>query len=85
MFRHVREPSSARVRVVRRLRTEDGSDSDEDSVTPRLSGTLAALFAHRGGAVEPELELGGAAVALGKEAGAPWLAIRVAAGAAVAF
>ena len=73
------------VRVVRRLRTEDGADQDEDSVTPRLSGTLAGLFALRGGAVEPELELGGAAVAFGKEAGASWLAIRVAAGAAVAF
>ena len=73
------------LRVVRRLRTDDGTDSDVDSVTPRLSGTLAALLAHRGGVIEPELELGGAAVALGRETGASWLAIRVAAGAAVAF
>jgi hypothetical protein len=54
-------------------------------VFPRLSGTLAALLAHRGGLIEPGLEVGGAAVALGRDAGAPWLVLRVAAGAAIAF
>lgn len=73
------------VRVARRFESEDGTDQDEDTVTARLAGTLAAVFAHRGGLIEPEVEIAGAAVAFGRENTAPWLVVRVAAGAAVAF
>jgi hypothetical protein len=72
------------VRVASRLRAED-AEVDEDRLSPRLSGVLAAVVAHRGGLIEPEIELGGAAVAFGRDAGDPWLVVRVAAGAAVAF
>jgi hypothetical protein len=73
------------VRAARKREGNDGSELDEDSVLPRLSGTLAALAAHRGGFIEPELELAGAVVALGRDEGAPWVVVRVSAGAAVAF
>lgn len=73
------------VRSRRSLESVDRTDVDTDQVSPRLSGSLAALVAHRGGLIEPELELAGAAVALGREAGAPWLVVRVSAGAAFAF
>jgi hypothetical protein len=72
------------VRAASRLRA-GGADIDEDKLSPRLSGVVAALVAHRGGLIEPEIELGGAAVAFGRDAGTPWLVVRVAAGAAVAF
>ena len=73
------------VRTRRRFETREGTDVDEDAVSPRLSGTLGALFAHRGGIVEPEVELEAAAVVVGREEGASWLAVRVLAGAAVEF
>jgi hypothetical protein len=73
------------VRAMHALEGRDGTDVDADHVAPRLSGSLAALVARRGGLIEPELELAGAAVAFGREAGAPWLVVRVAAGAAIAF
>lgn len=73
------------VRTTRRLETRDGTDVDEDAVAPRLSGTLGALFSHRGGLIEPEIELAAAAVAVGRDEGASWLALRVTAGAAVEF
>lgn len=76
------------VGAVRARRVRNGPDSGEvelDQVRPRLSGTLAALLAYRGGLIEPGIELGGAALALGREAGTPWLSVRIAAGAAIAF
>ena len=72
------------VRVASRLRA-DGADIDEDVLSPRLSGVVAALVSHRGGLIEPEIELGGAAVAFGRDTGRSWLVVRVAAGAALAF
>jgi hypothetical protein len=71
------------VRARRAREGEERADLEADFV-PRLSGTLAALVTHRGGLIEPGLELGAGAVALGREA-APWLVVRVAAGAAIAF
>jgi hypothetical protein len=65
--------------------TSDGVDADEDAVDPRLSGVLAARLSHRGGAIRPELELAGVAVAFGRQADASLLALRVAAGASVEF
>jgi hypothetical protein len=73
------------VRELHQSRGTNGDEVDEDSVSTRVSGTLAARIAHRGGFIEPELELAGAAVAIGREPGAPWLVLRVAAGAALAF
>lgn len=73
------------VRARRSQRVEDGSELDVDHISPRVSGTLTALVARRGGFIEPGLELAGAAVAVGRAGGAPWLAVRVAAGAAIAF
>ncbi|HWP04334.1 MAG TPA: hypothetical protein VNN72_01270 [Polyangiaceae bacterium] len=73
------------VRASSSLLREGRADLDADHISPRLSGSLVALVAHRGGLIEPGLELGGAAVALGREAGAPWLVVRVAATAAFAF
>lgn len=73
------------VRARRSQQVADGSEVDVDHISSRVSGTLTALLARRGGFIEPGLELGGAAVALGRSAGAPWLAVRVAAGAAIAF
>lgn len=73
------------VRERRALQGEDRAELDRDQVSPRLSGTVATLVEHRGGLIEPGLELAGAAVALGRDSGAPWLAVRVAAGAAIAF
>jgi hypothetical protein len=71
-------------RHVERWRTRQ-VDGDQDDVRPRLSGVVRALFAHRVGLVQPELELAGLAVALGRQEDARWLAVRVAAGAAVQF
>jgi hypothetical protein len=85
---HVSACAGAEIGVVRAShteRTEPSSDVDEQRVTPRLSGTLAARFAYLGGLVEPELELAGAAVALGRHVESPWFVVRVAAGAAVTF
>jgi hypothetical protein len=73
------------VRIERHRSAENAAPRDERSLAPRLSGTLAALLAHRGGLVEPEIELAGVAVALGRSDGAPPVALRVSAGAAVAF
>lgn len=73
------------VRARRSLQGDGGSELDAEHIAPRLSGTLATLVAHRGGIIEPALELAGAAVAVGRQAGAPWLSVRVAAGAAIAF
>jgi hypothetical protein len=73
------------VRTVRRLDTREGTDVDEDAVTPRLSGTLGALFSHRGGIVEPEVELEAVAAVVGRDEGASWLAVRVLAGVALEF
>jgi hypothetical protein len=84
---HVAACGGGEVGVVRASRRVSGSgvDVDEDEVSPRLSGVVAAQFSHRGGAIHPELELSGAAVALGRQPGASVLALRVAAGAAVEF
>ncbi len=71
-------------RHVERWRTQQ-VESDQDDVRPRVSGVVRALFAHRAGLVQPELELAGLAVAVGRPDDARWLAIRVAAGAAVQF
>jgi hypothetical protein len=73
------------VRARRALRGDDHTEVDTDHLSPRLAGTLGALVAYRGGLFEPGLELAGAAAALGREAGAPWLSVRVAACAAIAF
>jgi hypothetical protein len=75
----------AAVRVRHQLEAENGIDIDEDSVTPRLSAELGALFSRRGGVVEPEVELSGVAVALGRAKGASVLALRATLGAAVTF
>ncbi|HEX6276744.1 MAG TPA: hypothetical protein VFZ53_27060 [Polyangiaceae bacterium] len=72
------------VRATHRLDT-GAQDSDETTTAPRVAGTLAAQFSHAGGLIEPELELAGAAVAYGGDPAASWLAVRVTAGAAVAF
>jgi hypothetical protein len=63
----------------------DEEDVDEDAVSPRLAGTLVAHLSHRAGIIEPEVEIGGAAAALGRDENAPWLALRVAAGASIEF
>jgi hypothetical protein len=73
------------LRSSRRLEREAGVDEDEDGVSARLSGVLAAVVSHRGGAVQPELEFSGSGVALGRDEGASWLVLRVSAGAAVEF
>ena len=70
---------------VARRRLIGGTDVDESALSPRLSGVLAALVSHRGGLIEPEIELGAAAVAAGRDPGASWLVVRAAAGAAIAF
>jgi hypothetical protein len=62
-----------------------GRSRDEKTTTPRVAGTFAAQFSHPGGRIEPELELAGAAVAAGRDSEAPWLAVRITAGAALAF
>ena len=62
-----------------------GSSIDEDELSPRVSGVLAALFSLRQGPLRPELEVSGAALALGGSERAPRLAFRAAAGAAVDF
>ena len=72
------------VRVTRRVE-EGGTDVDEDAVSPRLSGVLAAFVRHQGGTVQPELEVSGSAVAVGRQESASLIALRVSAGAAVEF
>jgi hypothetical protein len=73
------------VRARHAFRVEDRADLQNEHVSPRLSGTVAVLVARRGGLVEPGVELAGAAAAYGREAGAPWLSVRIAASAAIAF
>jgi len=73
------------VRETRHLRSEQDLDVDTDVVQPRLAGVIAALVAYRGGVIQPELELSSAAVALGRQDRAAWLAVRAAMGAAVQF
>jgi hypothetical protein len=73
------------VRSRHRVEQAGALDVDEDTLNPRLSGVLAAVVAHRGGMIQPELEVSGSAVAAGREPGDSWLVLRVAAGAAVAF
>ena len=73
------------VRSRHAFRVEDRAELQNERVSPRLSGTVAVLVARRGGLFEPGVELAGAAAALGREAGAPWLSVRVAASAAIAF
>jgi hypothetical protein len=75
----------AAVRIRHQLETENGIGIDEDSVTPRVSAVLGALFSRRGGVVEPAVELSGVAVAFGREKGASVLILRATVGAAVAF
>lgn len=62
-----------------------GASVDEDEHSARLSGVLAALFSLRQGPLRPELEVSGAALALGGSERASRLAFRAAAGAAVDF
>lgn len=69
----------------RRAVQEGDVDLDADHVAPRFAGTVATLLAYRGGLIEPGVEVAGAGVAFGRAAGAPWLSVRVAAGAAIAF
>lgn len=72
------------LRVTHRVE-EGGTDVDEDEVTPRLSGVFSALVRHQGGVVQPELEVSGSAVAVGRQESASLVALRVSAGAAVEF
>jgi hypothetical protein len=69
----------------RRVELASGLDEEDQAIAPRLSGTLAALVAHRGGRIQPELECSASGVAFGREAAASWLVLRVSAAAAVAF
>lgn len=69
----------------RRVELASGLDDEDQAIAPRLSGTLAALVAHRGGRIQPELECSASGVAFGREAAASWLVLRVSAAAAVAF
>jgi hypothetical protein len=62
-----------------------GTDVDEDEVVPRLAGVFSALVRHQGGAVQPELEVSGSAVAVGRQESASLVALRVSAGATVEF
>jgi len=73
------------LRETQRLRSAAGDELDTDVAAPRLSAVLRALIAHRGGLIHPELELSGLAAAIGRSNDSPWLAVRIAAGAAVQF
>lgn len=77
----------AEVGVVRSTRQSSGPgvDVDEDAAHPRVAGIFGARVSHRAGSIQPELELSGVAVALGRQPDASLLALRVAAGAAVEF
>jgi hypothetical protein len=69
----------------RRTAAEAGSDVDTDQLTPRLAGVLTALVAHRAGFIQPQLEASGVALGWGREASAPWVALRLGAGASLQF
>jgi hypothetical protein len=73
------------VRSSRQIERAGGYATDESALSPRLSGVLAAVVAHRGGRIQPALEFSGAAAALGRDEWDSWLVLRVAAGAAVEF
>jgi hypothetical protein len=73
------------VRSSRQIGRPGGYESYESALSPRISGVLAAVVAHRGGRIQPALEFSGSAVALGRDEGASFLVLRVAAGAAVEF
>ena len=63
----------------------EAPELDQDVDATRLSGVLSARLGHRGGMIQPEVELSGVAGAAGRDAGAPVLGVRLAAGAAVVF
>lgn len=69
----------------RHVERSSGLDEDERALMPRLSGMVAAMLAHRGSRIQPELECSGSSIALGREAGAARLVLRVSGGAAIAF
>jgi hypothetical protein len=78
---------AALLRIARRLETRGspGQDEDEHELSPRISGVLGAVLSPGRGFVRPELELFGAALALGRTQGGSRVALRAAAGAVVDF
>lgn len=73
------------VRTLRRLELDGVQTLDEDELSPRFSGVLAAVLSAPRGRIRPELEVAGAALAFGRREGASAVAFRAAAGAAVDF
>jgi hypothetical protein len=73
------------VRDKRRSGGEGAAEVDTDAAEPRLAGVMAARLAYRGGVLQPELEVAGAAAALGRPDDGSWLAIRAGLGLAVQF
>jgi hypothetical protein len=72
------------VRNVRRSGSE-GALEDTDAAEPRVAGLMAARLAYRAGMLQPELEIAGAAAALGRPEDGSWLAIRAGLGLALQF
>jgi hypothetical protein len=73
------------VRTLRRLQLDGVQTLDEDELSPRISGVLAAILSAPRGRIRPELEVAGSALAFGRREGASAVAFRAAAGAAVDF
>jgi hypothetical protein len=73
------------VRLAQRVEIEGRSNLEQDEVFARVSGVLGAVLSRRRGWLQPELELAGSAVAVGRRTGAAPIALRAAAGAAVSF
>jgi hypothetical protein len=73
------------VRNAHRLEVEGSSSLDRDELSARVSGVLGAVLSRREGWIQPEIELAGSALALGRRNGTPPIAVRAAAGAAVNF
>lgn len=73
------------VRVLHRVEVDGAPALDEDELSPRFSGVLAALVSLKRGPVRPELEVSASALAFGRRGGGSAVALRAAAGAAVDF
>jgi hypothetical protein len=73
------------VRTLRRLELDGLQTLDEDELSPRFSGLLAAVLSAPRGRIRPELEIAGSALAVGRREGASAVAFRAAAGAALDF
>jgi hypothetical protein len=73
------------LRTAQRLEIEGTTSLDEEELSTRLSGVIGAVLSRRQGWLQPEIELAGSALALGRRNGAGPIAIRAAAGAAVTF